>query len=86
MMPEMEHSEFPGLSERVAAVNRASMLEGIGYHPFVESEFAPGCGRCDTCGGGPLADVHQKPVDQMARVADALERIAAVLEAWRGDE
>lgn len=63
-----------------APLDRAPTHEGAGYHEFVESEFAPGSGRCDKCGGGPVADIHQKPVDHMARVADALERIADYLE------
>jgi hypothetical protein len=61
---------------------RQSILEDAQYHPFKESEFQQGKGYCDLCGGGPDASVHQKPVDQMARIADALERIANQLEAW----
>ena len=56
----------------------------IPYHSFVESEFPEGRGRCDTCGGGEGAEIHQKPVDQMARIADALERIADSLERVEG--
>jgi hypothetical protein len=50
------------------------------YHKFIPSEFAPESGRCDICGGGEGAEEHQKPVDQMARIADALERIADRLD------
>ena len=50
------------------------------YHAFTPSEFAPESGRCDKCGGSEGAAEHQKPVDQMARIADALERIAGTLE------
>jgi hypothetical protein len=53
------------------------------YHEFIPSEFAPDSGRCDKCGGGEGAPEHQKPVDQMVRIADALERIAAHLESVR---
>ena len=60
--------------------DRPAIFDGLGPHDFVESEFAPGSGRCDKCGGGPLAPIHLKPVDQMARIADALERIADVME------
>ena len=55
------------------------------YHKFRVSEFDPDCGRCDQCGGGELAPEHQKPVDQMARIADALERIADSLERQEGE-
>jgi hypothetical protein len=63
--------------------DRAPVNDGLPHHEFVPSEFAPESGRCDTCGGGPDAPIHSKPVDQMARIADALERIAAHLEAIR---
>ncbi len=53
-------------------------------HKFVESEFPAGKGRCDMCGGGPDAEIHQPRVDPgqvvMERIATALERIAARLE------
>ena len=61
-------------------LDRPAIFDGLGPHDFVESEFAPGSGRCDKCGGGRLASLHVKPVDQMARIADALERIAGTLE------
>jgi len=60
--------------------DRPAINDGLPHHEFVPSEFAPGSGRCDTCGGGLLAPIHQKPVDQMARIADALERIADAME------
>ena len=63
------------IENSLAPLDRAPTHEGVGYHEFVESEFAPGSGRCDKCGGGPAADIHQKPLDHMARVADALEEI-----------
>ena len=63
--------------------DRAPVNDGLPHHEFVPSEFAPDSGRCDKCGGGPLAPIHLKPVDQMARIADALQRIATVAEAWR---
>jgi hypothetical protein len=48
-------------------------IHDTGYHPFKESEFAEGVGYCDHCGGGPDAEVHQKPIDQMERLATILE-------------
>ena len=51
----------------------------FGYYDYQQ-------GRCDRCGGGSLAKEHQKPVDQMARIADALERIANTMEGWSGGE
>jgi hypothetical protein len=59
------------------------------YHKFKPSEFPGGEGRCDFCGGGEGAEVHQKPVDQMARIADALEGILEVLTQrndWEADD
>ena len=60
--------------------DRAPVNDGLPHHDFIPSEFAPDSGRCDKCGGGPLAPIHLKPVDQMARIVDALERIADVME------
>lgn len=59
--------------------DRPAVNEMAGPHSFIPSEFAPESGRCDICGGGSLAEIHQKPVDQMARIADALERFP---EKW----
>ena len=59
--------------------DRAPVNDGLPHHEFVPSEFAPDSGRCDKCGGGPLAPIHLKPVDQMARIADALEGILEIL-------
>ncbi len=67
-------------SERSIPLDRPPINPDLPHHEFVESEFEEGAGRCDRCGGGPLAQIHQKPVDQMARIADALERIAEALE------
>lgn len=64
------------MQERIAA-DRPPINPTLGYHPYQESEFPEGAGHCDACGGGPLAEIHQKPVDQLARIADALESIAA---------
>lgn len=66
--------EIPSIPADRAAVN-----DMAGPHAFVPSEFAPESGRCDICGGGSLAAIHQKPVDQMARIADALEQFP---EKW----
>lgn len=52
--------------------DRPPIDDAMGFHVFVESEFEKGAGRCDKCGGGPLAAIHQVPVDHMARIADAL--------------
>ena len=60
--------------------DRPAVNDMAGPHDFVPSEFAPDSGRCDRCGGGALAQIHLKPVDPMARIADALERIADVME------
>jgi hypothetical protein len=60
--------------------DRPAINDGLPYHEFLPSEFAPESGRCDKCGGGPDAPIHQKPVDQVARIAEALERIADTLE------
>ena len=59
--------------------DRPAVNDMAGYHRFEPSEFAPQSGRCDRCGGGELAEIHQKPVDQMARIAGALEEIAGAL-------
>ena len=67
--PEREH----------AARDRSPIHLEAGPHEYVESEFPEGKGRCDRCGGGPDAAIHQKPVDQMERIADALERIAFLM-------
>lgn len=72
MAPETEASELE--------LSHPAINDALGPHDFKPSEFAPESGRCDRCGGGPLAQIHQKPVDQMARIADALERIAGVME------
>ena len=69
MTPEQETSHFS---------DRPPINDLMGPHPFVESEFEEGAGRCDKCGGGPDAEIHQKPVDHLARVADALE----ALDSW----
>jgi hypothetical protein len=66
--------------------DRPAVNDMAGPHDFIPSEFAPESGRCDICGGGSLAEIHQKPVDQMARIADALERIADRLEDWDIDD
>jgi hypothetical protein len=60
--------------------DRPPVNDGLPAHEFEPSEFAPESGRCDKCGGGPDAPIHQKPVDQQKRIADALERIADTLE------
>jgi len=52
--------------------DRPAVNEMAGHHLFVPSEFAPESGRCDICGGGEQVAIHQKPVDQMSRIADAL--------------
>lgn len=62
-----------------SAADRAPIHDGLPPHEFQKSEFAPGCGRCDKCGGGPAAAIHQAPVDQQKRIADALEEIAGAL-------
>ena len=72
-MPDIEPTEHVDYS-------RPAVNDALGPHDFIPSEFDPECGRCDKCGGGPGAAIHQKPVDQMARIADALERIAEALE------
>jgi hypothetical protein len=59
---------------------RAPIFTDLPVHEFVPSEFAPESGRCDTCGGGPLAEIHQKRLDPQERIAAALERIADSLE------
>lgn len=67
---------------RTFVANRPPINDSMGFHEYKESEFPEGAGHCDLCGGGPEAQIHKRPVDQMARIADALERIAAVLESW----
>ena len=59
--------------------SRPAVNDALPPHGFLPSEFDPDCGRCDRCGGGPGAEIHQAPVDQMARIADALEEIAGAL-------
>jgi hypothetical protein len=76
MMPEPTiEREIPSIPADRPAVN-----DMVGPHAFIPSEFAPESGRCDICGGGSLAEIHQKPVDQVARIADALEGIQDALE------
>jgi hypothetical protein len=61
-------------------------IHDTGYHKFKESEFAEGKGYCDHCGGGPDAEVHQKPIDQseqLKRIADALERLVSTFDYAR---
>jgi len=60
-------------------LDRPAVNQEAGYHEFVPSEFAPESGRCDRCGGGQMAAIHQAPVDNVARIADALEGILEVL-------
>jgi hypothetical protein len=67
------------LVDTLAPSSRAAINDQLPRHDFVESEFEQGAGRCDKCGGGPGAEIHQQPVDHMAWVADALERIAGYL-------
>ena len=77
--PEREYAE---VTERSTFPRtKAPIDDTMGYHEFVESEFPEGAGRCDRCGGGPETSIHQKPVDQMERIANALERIANLAEA-----
>ena len=59
--------------------DRPPISDLMGPHAFVESEFEEGAGRCDKCGGGPDAEIHQEPVDNLKRIADALEEIAGAL-------
>jgi hypothetical protein len=74
------HDIGDGSQERQSIPDdRPAINDGLPHHEFVPSEFAPDSGRCDKCGGGPLAPIHLKPVDQMARIADALEGILEVL-------
>jgi hypothetical protein len=73
--------ETPELSERpLPAKDRQPINNEMSYHPYVESEFPEGRGHCDQCGGGPDAALHVKPVDQMKRIADALELIGDLLD------
>jgi hypothetical protein len=78
MTPDVERPDLEALREFVA--DRPPIHKDAGRHDFVESEFATGVGRCDTCGGGPLAQIHQRPVDQTERAAMALELCAVALE------
>ena len=55
--------------------DRAPINPAVGRHDFVLSEFSPKSGCCDVCGGSADAEIHQEPVDQVARIADALEAI-----------
>jgi hypothetical protein len=48
-------------------------------HDYIESEFPEGRGRCDVCGGGPEAKIHNH-VDPLERIAIALESNLAFLE------
>lgn len=52
--------------------------EGIGPHRFVDSEFEHGKGRCDRCGGGPLAEIHQQRVDPLELIAGRMEPLIAL--------
>jgi hypothetical protein len=61
------------------AADRPPIFAELGPHPYQESEFAHGRGHCDKCGGGPDAKIHNY-VDPQERIADALEKIAAILE------
>ena len=70
----------PSIDLQPIPLDRPAVNQEAGYHEFVPSEFAPTSGRCDRCGGGELAGIHQKPVDQVARIAGALERIADALD------
>ena len=63
----------------MVSADRPPVNDALAPHAFAESEFAPGCGRCDRCGGGPDAPIHKEPVDQQKRIADALEEIAGAL-------
>ena len=72
LTPDREISSIPA--------DRPAVNDMVGPHAFIPSEFAPESGRCDICGGGSLAEIHQTPVDQVARIADALEGIQDALE------
>ena len=76
---------YPFQERQPTSDERPPVNDGLPPHKFVPSEFAPESGRCDQCGGGAGAPIHSKPVDQMARIADALERIADSLERVEGD-
>jgi hypothetical protein len=65
------------LEDFTPRTDRSAINPQVPYHKFVESEYEQGAGHCDVCGGGPDAEIHQKPVDQMARIADALDMIAS---------
>ncbi len=74
-MPDPELLES---SERIPS-DRPPINDLVGYHKFKESEYEEGAGRCDICGGGEDAEIHQKPIDhgeQLKRIADALEVLA----------
>jgi len=79
--PSIETVEHEPSERRPYDSARPGINLELGYHPFVESEFEQGKGYCDQCGGGPDADIHQKPVDQMERIADSLAVIADALVA-----
>ena len=86
-MPDREDMGSIAASVTVETpANRPPVNDQIPRHEFVESEFLPGCGRCDRCGGGPLAEIHQERVDPMERIATALERIAAFMAADAVDD
>lgn len=77
LTPDREISSIPP--------DRPAVNDMVGPHAFIPSEFAPESGRCDICGGGSLAEIHQTPVDQVARIADALEGIhdaLAIMNIW----
>lgn len=65
----------------------AALDPGEGYHPpiadmgphrFVDSEFEHGKGRCDRCGGGPLADIHAEKTDPLKEIAGRMEPLIAL--------
>lgn len=71
------------MAEPLVEPSRAPIFDQLLPHPFVPSEFAPESGRCDTCGGGPDAAIHNH-VDPMERLAVALERVAVAMEECAG--
>lgn len=66
-------------AEALINPNRDPIHEALGPHKYQESEFEHGAGRCDKCGGGEFAAIHQPVVDQGKRAADSLEYIAGRL-------